>query len=547
MRDYKNRYSQPRYQQPYSNESDLELDPEFDQENEYDRNYESEGNFDMEIESEDEFESDYELQDEFDMEDEADYENQYNMESESDYEENEMEQQYEGPHDEMEAELEYVTNELEFESWVKKVVTRDHRRLTPVLRTPLGRRAIKQFSKIAFRKLPFIGRRRPGWKRPNQYRGPNYNRHGRPGHRRWQNRRPWGQGVPMQPFQDPNMMQQPQGFPGSDVSQQPQPFQNTDGQQQPQIQPDGSFKNFILDTIKNLSEQISRGNESISALKNSMTNSAVNNFPAIVQPKNDSPDQPAPNSQTPPVSDMAQTAPAPTGEYEWEDYEFDNETNYQYQNETDGEIADGESSFSEETEMELASELLSINNEMELDHFLGKLLKKAVGGVSKLLKSPGGALLKKGFLKILGTALPIVGGVVGGPVGAAVGGTIGSAVSKDPVEARELFDLELEGLSNEDSEFEIAKAFVRFAGNAVREANDNETGNPVKDAEHAMIRAARRFAPGLLRRKNYGYNQNRSRNPYDQNDDNNNMGDNNMGDNGRWYRRGNKIIIQNAF
>lgn len=540
MRDYKNRYSQPSYQQAYSNESDMELDPEFDLESEDESNYEMEGSFDME--GEDEFESDYELDPEFDMEEEADYENQYNMESESDYEANEFEQQYEGPQDEMETELEYVTDELEFENWVQKVVRKFQRNLTPVLKTPLGRRAIKQFSKIGFRTLPFIGRRRPGRKRPNQYRKPYYNRYGRPGHRRWQNRQPWRRGMPMQPFQDPSMIQQPQYFPGSDMSQQPQPFQNMDGQQQPPIQPDGSFKNFVLDTIKNLSEQISRGNDSIAALKNSITNSAVNNFPAIVQPKTDSPDQPAPTQPTPGM-DTTQQGPAPQGEYEWEDHEYDRENNYQYENETEGEITDSESSFNEETELELASGLLSINNEMELDHFLGKLLKRAVGGVSKILKSPAGALLKKGFLKILGTALPIVGGVVGGPVGAAVGGSIGSAVTNDSKEAKELFDLELEGLSNEDSEFEIAKAFVRFAGNAAKEANDNETGNPAKDAEHAMIRSARRFAPGLLRRRKYGYNQNRFRDRYDQNDDNNN----NMGDNGRWYRRGNKIIIQNAF
>lgn len=512
----------------------MELDPEFELESGYDRNYEREGSFNMEMETNDEFESDYELDPEFEMEEEADYENQYNNEFESDYEANQFEQQYEGSQDEFETELEYVTNELEFENWVNKVVKRDHRRLTPILKTPLGRRAIKQFSKIAFKTLPWIGRRRPGWKRPFQNRRPFYNRYGSPGYRRWHRRQAWRPGMPMQPYQDPNMPQQPQNFPGSDMSQQPQ----TDTQQQPQIQPDGSFKNFVMDTIKNLSDQIARGNESIAALKSSVTNSAVNNFPAIVQPKADSADQPGPNTQPPPDT----KEPAPTGEYEWEDYEYDTEAN-QYQNETDGEIIDRESSFNEETEMELASELLSINNEMELDHFLGiKLLKKAVGGFSKLLKSPAGGLLKKGFLKILGTALPIVGGAVGGPVGAAVGGTIGSAVSGDGGDAKELFNLELEGLSNEDSEFEIAKAFVRFAGNAAREANDSETGNPVKDAELGMIRAARRFAPGLIRRRNYGYNQSRFQDRHNQNDD-----DNNMGDNGRWYRRGNKIIIQNAF
>jgi hypothetical protein len=552
MQDYRNRYRQSSYEQGYSNESNMELDPEFELERESDPSYEMEGSFDME--NQNEFESDYELQPEFEMEEEADYENEYDMESGPGYQSNEFEQQYEGSQDEMESELEYVANEQEFETWVKKVVTRDHRRLTPILRTPLGQKAMKQFSRIAFRTLPFIGRRIPGFKRPFQYRRPYYNRYNMPGYRRWHRRQAWRPGMPIQPYSN---MQQPQGFPGSDIPQQPQNFPgadmsqqpqalpNTDAQQQPQIQPDGSFKNFVLNTIKNLAEQISRGNESIAALKNSITNSAVNNFPAIVQPKTDSADQPAPNMQPAPGTDPTQKEPPTTPEFEFEDYEFENEGNYQYENATHGEITDSEGSFSEETEIALASELLSINNEMELDHFLGlKLLKRAVGGFSKLLKSPAGALLKKGFLKILGKALPVIGGVVGGPAGALVGNTIGATVASDPNEAKELFELELEGLSNEDGEFEIAKAFVRFAGNAAKEAHDNETGNAAKDAELAMIRAARRFAPGLLRPRNYGYNRNR----YSRHDQNDDTGDNsNMGDNGRWYRRGNKIIIQNAF
>ncbi len=562
-----NQYTNEAYEQSYNNEYNLELNPEFEINNEqgyeFNSNYETGGSFENEDESDHEYNPGYEIQAEFNMEDENEYANEFNQEYER------------GGQDAMELELEYVTNEQELSNWVNEVVVRTNPGLRRTLKTPLGRKAVKQFSKIAFKTLPYIGRKRHGWKRPYKYRRPHRQHHRSPGQRRWYNGRwvnapfmPSQQYPDMQPqqqgFQDPGM-QQPQGFQGPGMQQPPQAFSNqgmpqpsqsanAGGQQQSPVEQDGSFKNFVLDTIKNLSEQIAKGNESIMALKNSMTSSAANNFPAIVQPKADSADPGAPNSSTPPAADTAPKDPAATGEYEWEDNEYDHETNYEYGNETnyeysnetsyeydhetDGEITNNESSFNEVTQMKLASELLSVNNEMELDHFLGKLLKKAAGGLSKLLASPQGALLKKALKAVAGKALPILGGVVGGPVGAAVGNAVGSAV------ASEFFNLELEGLSDEDSEFEAAKAFVRFAGNAAKEAHDTETGNPVKDAEHAMIQSARRFAPGLLRRRSYGYNQNTGRDyQYDQNDGTNNMGS----DSGSWYRQGNRIIIQGPF
>jgi hypothetical protein len=65
-----------------------------------------------------------------------------------------------------------------------------------------------------------------------------------------------------------------------------------------------------------------------------------------------------------------------------------------------------------------------------------------------------------------------------------------------------MFELELEGLSNEDKEFEMARAYVRFANNAVRRAasNPNFRNQPRRVARNATIGAARQFAPGLLKR-----------------------------------------------
>jgi hypothetical protein len=64
--------------------------------------------------------------------------------------------------------------------------------------------------------------------------------------------------------------------------------------------------------------------------------------------------------------------------------------------------------------------------------------------------------------------------------------------------AGNLFELELEGLSQEDREFEAAKQFVRFASEAVKNAASAPGGNPVAIARSALAAAAQRHAPGLL-------------------------------------------------
>jgi hypothetical protein len=58
--------------------------------------------------------------------------------------------------------------------------------------------------------------------------------------------------------------------------------------------------------------------------------------------------------------------------------------------------------------------------------------------------------------------------------------------------------LELEGLSQEDREFEAARRFVRFASEAVKNAAATDAADPVAAAQSATAAAARRFAPGLL-------------------------------------------------
>jgi hypothetical protein len=152
--------------------------------------------------------------------------------------------------------------------------------------------------------------------------------------------------------------------------------------------------------------------------------------------------------------------------------------------------------FSESEEIELTSELLEINNEEQLDHFLGDLISKAGKAVGKFIKSPVGKAIGGVLKGVAKYGLPIAAGTVGtifgGPVGGMVGSTLASTVTKT-------LGLELEGLSPEDREFEAARQFVRFAGQAVKNTLEAApTVNPNLAAKAAAAEAAHMFAPGLL-------------------------------------------------
>jgi hypothetical protein len=154
-----------------------------------------------------------------------------------------------------------------------------------------------------------------------------------------------------------------------------------------------------------------------------------------------------------------------------------------------------EAVFSETEEMELASAMLDITHEAELDRFVGGLLKRAGRAVGTFVRSPTGQALG-GLLK--GAAkqvLPTLGSALGGYVGGATGAQLGSQAAA----ASQLFGVELEGLSPEDQEFEVARRYVRFAGEAVKHAALAPTRqDPRRAAQDAAVAAAETHAPGLL-------------------------------------------------
>jgi len=180
-----------------------------------------------------------------------------------------------------------------------------------------------------------------------------------------------------------------------------------------------------------------------------------------------------------------------------------------------GEVG-GASPFSEVEEMELASALLEVTSDAEMDQFLGSLFKKAVRGIGRFTRSPFGRALG-GILKgVAKTVLPQLGSQLGtaaggalaavpyagpvlGAIGPSVGGMVGSQLGTS---AAQMFGAEFEGMTPEDQEFEIARRLVRLAGAAATKLGNtplNAVGQTaVKMAQQAAADAIRTHAPGFF-------------------------------------------------
>ena len=210
-----------------------------------------------------------------------------------------------------------------------------------------------------------------------------------------------------------------------------------------------------------------------------------------------------------------------SGPFEAESFEF-GEAEAPWQGQSEG-------VFSETEQMELASEMLGITSEAELDRFLGDLIKRAGQAVGSFVRSPTGQALG-GILKgAAKQALPTIGSAIGGYFGGSTGAQLGSQAASA---AGRLFGLELEGLSHEDQEFEMARGYVRFASEAVKNAALAPTSqDPRMAANAAAVTAAQTYAPGLLQAPSVT----RPAAPTSSGLP--------MGYSGRWIRRGNKIVL----
>ncbi len=181
-----------------------------------------------------------------------------------------------------------------------------------------------------------------------------------------------------------------------------------------------------------------------------------------------------------------------------------------------------ESPLSEQQELELASELLEVTNDQHLEQFLGDLIGKVGSAVGQFARSDTGRALG-GILKDAARqALPVVGRALGQWASPGQGGAIGADLAS---QAGRMMGLELEGLSPEDKEFEVARQFVRFASAAAKHACvAGPTANPLSAAHTAALAAARTYAPGLAHRL-----QGRSSLLWPRS--------------GRWIRRGKTIVL----
>ena len=153
--------------------------------------------------------------------------------------------------------------------------------------------------------------------------------------------------------------------------------------------------------------------------------------------------------------------------------------------------------ISDETEEELAMELLSVSSEEELDQFLGKLVSRVAKGARALVKSPIGKALGGVLKKVAKTALPMVGSAIGSfvapGVGTALGGKLG-AMASNLLEAEEA-----EMLGEEEAQYEAARRYVRWASGTIRNvARAPRTAPPSAVLRSAATSSARRYAPALL-------------------------------------------------
>lgn len=170
--------------------------------------------------------------------------------------------------------------------------------------------------------------------------------------------------------------------------------------------------------------------------------------------------------------------------------EYYGEAEAEYYGEAETEYAGG-GPMDEALELELTAQLLDVSNEAELDQFLGDLIRKVGHGISSVVRGPLGNVLKSVGRKYL----PAIGGALGSMIAPGVGTAAGASLASA---AGKALGLELEGLSPEDREFEVARNYVRLASSAVQHAaTAPPTIPPNAVAQQAVQLAAQQHAPGL--------------------------------------------------
>ncbi len=151
--------------------------------------------------------------------------------------------------------------------------------------------------------------------------------------------------------------------------------------------------------------------------------------------------------------------------------------------------------LNEAQEMELASELLGVGSEQELEQFLGDIFKGVANAVGGVINSPVGQALGGVLKNVAKAALPAVGGALGSFVAPGVGTAIGSQLGSM---AGGLFEMEEEA-GAEQAEFEVARNVVRLSASAAQRAATAPAHLPPNQiARGAVAQAARQIVPAAL-------------------------------------------------
>jgi hypothetical protein len=189
----------------------------------------------------------------------------------------------------------------------------------------------------------------------------------------------------------------------------------------------------------------------------------------------------------------------------------------------------------EDIEMELALDALEVTDEKSLNAFLRRLVERSSRAVGRRPSRPVGDALVELLAHTARSVLPVAVRRAG-PDGALVPTAMQRS---DAVKsAARVFAGELEGLSQEDKEYEVTRQFVRFASDAVRHASLAAGASPRDVAAAALARSAMHHAPGLLRTAQTSTASRRG--PVDMRERHAAAG---LCNGGRWVRRGRTIIV----
>jgi uncharacterized protein (DUF697 family) len=155
------------------------------------------------------------------------------------------------------------------------------------------------------------------------------------------------------------------------------------------------------------------------------------------------------------------------------------------------------SPLTEDQEVELASELMDVGSDAELEQFLGSIISGIARDAGRFLKSPAGHALSGILTGVAKKALPMVGGALGSVVAPGIGTAVGSQLGSI---ASNLFEMELGPMPEEEAEFEVSRRLVQLMAAAAYQAVQAppQPGvSPKAAAWDAVLRAARQYAPGM--------------------------------------------------